>query len=126
MLRFQPKKGSIVYCDFKGFISPEIVKRRPVIIVEKNRKNSKLVTIVPLSKTEPIPSESYHVEMDVAFRNLHLKGKRSWVKCDLVNTVSVDRLNMIKDTVTGTRYVPQVEDTFLLAVKEAIKIAHRL
>ena len=32
MLNFQPKPGSVVYCDYKGFIEPEMVKKRPVIV----------------------------------------------------------------------------------------------
>lgn len=126
MLKFQPNTGSVVYCDFKGFIKPEIIKRRPVIVVARNRKNNRLVTVVPISATEPIPPEKYHIEMDVGFCSLHLNGVRSWAKCDLINTISIARLNMVKDTSSGTRYIPKITTTFLTAIKDAIKTAHHL
>jgi mRNA interferase MazF len=48
-LPYHPKQGTIVICDFKGFVSPEMVKRRPAVIVSPRlRKREGLCTIVPL------------------------------------------------------------------------------
>ena len=116
----------MVYCDYKGFIVPEIIKKRPVVVIEKNRQNSKLVTVVPLSMTAPLPLQDYHVEMEIEFCSLHLGGEQSWVKCDLINTVSLNRLNLVKDKNTGERHAPNVGESFLQMIKSAVKIAHRL
>ncbi|MBU6163323.1 MAG: type II toxin-antitoxin system PemK/MazF family toxin [Myxococcales bacterium] len=34
-LTFQPRPGSVVYCDFVGLRAPEMIKRRPVVIVNR-------------------------------------------------------------------------------------------
>lgn len=54
-LKYQPKEKSVVMCDFSGFLAPEMVKVRPVIVVAKHKKNAQLVTVVPLSSTQPEP-----------------------------------------------------------------------
>lgn len=52
-LKFQPKEKTVVMCDFSGFKEPEMVKVRPVVVLAKHKHNARLVTIVPLSTTEP-------------------------------------------------------------------------
>lgn len=126
MLKFQPKPGSVIYCDYSGFVSPEMVKKRPVIVVSKHKHNSKLLTIVPISSTEPTPMHDYHLEMDEIFCTIHLAGKKSWVKCDMINVVSLDRLNLVRDKKSGLRHAPSVEIEFLGKVKECIKKVHGL
>lgn len=38
-LRFHPKPGTILMCDFDtGFQVPEMVKKRPVIVLSPKRK----------------------------------------------------------------------------------------
>lgn len=91
MLQYQPKPNTIVMCDFTGFISPEMVKKRPVIVIKKNKENPKLVTIVPFSTTEPHDLSELHVEVAGP-----LDGKQAWVKCDMITTVCLDRLDRIK------------------------------
>ncbi|MEK7184712.1 MAG: type II toxin-antitoxin system PemK/MazF family toxin [Patescibacteria group bacterium] len=126
MLKFQPKPGSVIYCNYRGFVAPEMIKKRPVIIVSKHKHNSKLVTIVPISTTKPVPVENYHLEMDIPFCALYLEGEKSWVKCDMINVVSLDRLNLIRDKRSGNRHAPAVGSTFLLQIKDCIKKAHSL
>ena len=126
MLKFQPKEGSVVYCDYAGFVLPEMVKKRPVIVIHKHRHNPKLLCVVPISTTEPIPILEYHIEMEESFRDIHLDGKKSWVKCDMVNTVSLDRLNLVRNKDSGIRAAPNVGNDFLKKVKEAVRKEHRL
>jgi uncharacterized protein YifN (PemK superfamily) len=45
-LLYQPRPGQVVMCDFKGYVVPEMVKVRPVVVVARNRKNRWLVTVV--------------------------------------------------------------------------------
>ena len=52
-LAFQPRPGTVVMCDFAGYVLPEMVKVRPVVVIARNRKNRQLVTVVPLSTTAP-------------------------------------------------------------------------
>ena len=93
-LRFQPKPRAIVFCNFAGFIEPEIIKRRPVVVLAAHKRNSKLVTVVPLSTTAPVPVESHHYRL----QQNPLPGKphvEVWAKCDMVAVVSIERLDLV-------------------------------
>lgn len=92
MLKFQPKPGTIVMCDFStGFIVPEMVKKRPVVVVRKSKTNPKLVTIVPISQTEPEEITEVHIEIISP-----LDREKAWIKCDMITTVSIDRLDRFR------------------------------
>jgi len=123
-ITFHPRIGTVLICDFDtGFRPPEMVKKRPVIVV--SRSHSQLATIVPLSTFEPIPFEKCHHEMEAASLPHPLCLKRSWAKCDLVSTVAfwrLDRVRTGKDPTTGKRiYVSHViTATDLKAIQQAI------
>src|ERR1700749_3446597 len=104
MLRYQPKPGSIVKCNFKGFIAPEIIKNRPVVVIHSHKTNPKLVTIVPLSATIPAVIKKYHHELDVSVETSllpFLKNIKAWFKCDLVYVVSIERMDRLKNIQIG-------------------------
>lgn len=126
MLNFQPKPGSVVYCDYKGFIEPEMVKKRPVIVISKHKHNKKLISIVPISTTKPDPMLDYHIQMDPLFCSIYLENKKSWIKCDMINVVCLERLHLVRDSKTGIRSSPEINTELLLLIKEAVKKAHRL
>ncbi|WP_236187887.1 type II toxin-antitoxin system PemK/MazF family toxin [Pseudomonas sp. 9.2(2024)] len=92
-LRYQPKEGSVLICDFRGYEIPEMVKVRPVVVIRKHRTNSLLVTVVPLSTTAPDSLLGHHLELAS-----HLQGASPtcWAKCDMIATVSLSRLDRIK------------------------------
>lgn len=91
-LTFQPKPKTVVMCDFAGFIVPEMVKVRPVVILSKHKHNRHLVTIVPLSTTEPTKLEDHHHELST--NPLPDKPHAScWAKCDMIYTVALARLD---------------------------------
>jgi uncharacterized protein YifN (PemK superfamily) len=82
-------------CDFAGYVVPEMVKIRPIVVLARNRKNRHLVTVVPLSTTQPTALEDYHHELSAN----PLPGKAGvtcWAKCDMVATVSLARLDRYK------------------------------
>ncbi|MGB8326467.1 MAG: type II toxin-antitoxin system PemK/MazF family toxin [Steroidobacteraceae bacterium] len=94
-LQFQPKPRSIVVCDFSGFIEPEIIKRRPVVILAVHKRNSKLVTVVPLSTTAPDQIEAHHYRL----RQNPIPGEQAtevWAKCDMLAVVSIERLDLVR------------------------------
>lgn len=125
MINYQPPEGSVLYCDYTGFISPEMIKKRPVVVTKKHSRNSKLVTVVPISMTEPIPVLKHHIPMEVEFCKLHLKSKVSWVKCDMINVISLDRLHMVKNH-QGERYIPRITPEELEKIREGIKLSQGL
>jgi len=94
-LQFQPKPRAIVVCDFSGFIEPEIIKRRPVVVLAVHKRNSKLVTVVPLSTTAPEQIEAHHYRL----KQNPIPGEQAtevWAKCDMLAVVSIERLDLVR------------------------------
>ena len=100
-----------------------MVKRRPVVVVSKSHQQ--LVTVVPLSTTEPVPLEKWHHELLETSLPMPLRGKRHWAKCDVVTTVAFWRLDRVRGPhhpTTGKRtYIPyEVCKEDLTAIRKAI------
>jgi uncharacterized protein YifN (PemK superfamily) len=111
-LPFYPDAGTIVICDFRGFVEPEIVKRRPALVISpRSRHGARLSTVVPLSTTAPHKPEKWHFLLDL---NPTLpppfNAPQCWVKGDMVYTVSHDRLDLPhqKDACGKREYVKRV------------------
>lgn len=95
MLKIHPKIGAVLRCDYEtGFKPPEMVKRRPVIVVSPRlRHRDGLCTVVPLSATEPKRIMPYHcrIEFDPPLPHPYDDGVH-WVKADMIATVGFHRL----------------------------------
>ena len=96
-LQFQPRPGTLWMCDFNtGFKPPEMVKKRPVVIIAPDGKSATgLCTVVPLSTVRPNQVRPFHHLMDPKSLPARLAGKESWAKCDMLYTVSLDRLSRV-------------------------------
>jgi len=96
-LTFHPKPGMVLICDFNtGFKAPEMIKRRPVVVISpRPRRSNRLCTIVPLSTTVPSPLEPFHHRMDPLSLPGKLARKETWAKCDMLATVSLARLDRV-------------------------------
>jgi uncharacterized protein YifN (PemK superfamily) len=118
---FHPKAGTVLMCDFTGFKKPEMIKTRPVIVVSPNHlKRPGLYTVVPMSTTDPDPIELYHYRFK---KNPmpHSNG-HAWAKCDMVVTVSMERLDRIKVS-RGNYVVTYISNKDLEAIRECMKHA---
>ena len=111
-------------CNFSGFVAPEMVKVRPVVVLVRNRRNRQLVTVVPLSATEPATLDDHHHELSV--NPLPDKPHTScWAKCDMVNTVSVNRLD--RYSVGHGRFVaPEISAADFAAIRAGVAVALNL
>ncbi len=116
MINFQPKSGSVLWCDYEGFIIPEMIKRRPVIIISKHKKNSSLVLVVPISTKMPKKEHYTNIELPRVISKKYFKDKRMWLKSDMINVVSLNRLFLIKNTLT----VPNIDESLVQQIKDAI------
>lgn len=98
-IQFHPEQGTILICDFTGFKEPEMVKRRPVIVVSPRlRVRGGLCSIVPLSTTPPKQIMSYHHKLYVKPELPEpYSAEFHWVKADMIYTVSFDRLFLFFD-----------------------------
>ena len=98
-LLYHPAPGEIVYCDYgTGFIPPEMVKGRPVVIVSPRlRRRPGLISVVPLSTTDPDPIEAHHCRI-ILQKSLPapFDSPSMWAKCDMVSAVSLNRLDRFK------------------------------
>ncbi|MHB1302435.1 MAG: type II toxin-antitoxin system PemK/MazF family toxin [Acidiphilium sp.] len=103
-LQYHPQQGEVLICDFTtGFQPPEMVKKRPVVIVSPRRRDSALVIVVPLSSVEPQPCQPWHYALP---QGAYPPARSTmWAKCDMVYTVALRRLDrvMTRHTITGKR-----------------------
>lgn len=110
-LKFHPGQGVVVICDFSvGFTEPEMVKRRPAIVMCPAIKTRPgLCTVVALSTTPPAYPMPYHSEIKLPFFiPPPFDAETHWVKADMINTVGFHRVNLIsmgKDVTGNRRYL---------------------
>ncbi len=101
------KKKQTVICDFgvsENVFSPEITKRRPVIIIyAHNRMRS--VLAVPLTSQQPENGSFVYIPKDKLFGML--KKQDSWVLCDMIYHISYKRLFKIYDDSNKKSLPPQ-------------------
>jgi uncharacterized protein YifN (PemK superfamily) len=92
--------GTILLCDYAlgGFVPPEMVKRRPAIVLSPRLPHRDgLCAVVPLSTSPPDRSLAYVVEL-----TLHpplpapFDSEVMWAKCDMIATVAFSRLDMFR------------------------------
>lgn len=103
-IQIHPEQGTIVICDFKGFVPPEMVKRRPAVVISPRlRRRQRLCTVIPLSTTPPNPIEAYHHKLHVdPVLPRPYNAPYHWVKADMIYTVSFDRLFLPFEKKVGT------------------------
>ncbi len=93
-----PKLGAVVLCDFsKGFVPPEMVKRRPAIVISpKISVRAGLCTVVPISTEVPRVILAYHVELTGLDLPPPWDTGPNWVKADMVYAVSLSRIDLFR------------------------------
>lgn len=123
-LTFHPRPGALLICDFSfGFKAPEMIKKRPVVIISPRRRRSmKLCTVVPLSTAVPKTVERFHHRMNPRSVPVELGAQESWAKCDMLCTVSLERLDRIMVKSGGRRafITPRVLDEDLEAIRRGV------
>jgi mRNA interferase MazF len=127
-IQFPVSPRIILLCDYGmgGFLPPEMVKRRPVIVVSPRLpRRDGLCAVVPLSGTKPDHPVPYVVQLELAEDLPHpFPQKVWWAKCDMIATVGFKRLDLFR-TVRGDggqrRYLhPKLDDEQFALVKAGI------
>lgn len=98
-IREHPVLGSILICDFdRGFREPEMVKRRPVVVISpKIARRPGLCTVVCLSTKDPDPVMDYHRQIIVEpLLPEPWNSRQMWIKGDMVYSVGFHRLDFIR------------------------------
>ena len=99
-LKYAVKPRTIVLCDYDmgGFIAPEMVKRRPAVVIAgllPGRNN--LHTVVPLSGTSSSAAHRHHCRIELE-QPLPEPFSETvwWVKADMIATVCFNRLDLFR------------------------------
>ena len=99
-ISFVPRLGMMLLCDFStGFKPPEMVKRRPVVILSPGSRKRQTCIVVPASTVAPIRHMSLAVPLDAA--KYPFLNRSTWVKCDMIMTVSRQRLFLFRNASNG-------------------------
>lgn len=99
-ITFFPTEGTILICDFTGgFRPPEMIERRPIIVISKRESNRRTCVVVPISSRESTNPEAIVIPMLMA--KYPFLRKDGWAKCHAPATVSISRLSMMRDPNTG-------------------------
>jgi mRNA interferase MazF len=91
--------GTILLCDYSwgGFREPEMVKRRPAIVLSPRLPfRDGLCSVVPLSSTPPLHLVDYVVQLTLPTLPAPFEEAVCWAKCDMVATVSFKRLDLFR------------------------------
>lgn len=94
-----PPQGSIVTVNYdKGFIVPEMTKRRLAVVLSPDIKSrTKLITVVPLILTTPDKIMPFHTQIDIPFPMPPKWGQKTrWVKGDVVNAAGFHRVDLLR------------------------------
>jgi mRNA interferase MazF len=92
-----PKPGEIFVCDFSGYIVPEIVKTRRVVVVSPRHTGAPLALVAPISTSAPRTVLPIHARLPgQATYRCFWGADEVWVKGDLIAHVCYDRLNKVR------------------------------
>lgn len=122
-----PQPGTIVRVDLSdGFRPPEMVKRRPAIVLSPPIPGrSLLCTIVPLSTTPPQPKLAHHMQISLDPPLPHpYSAPVMWVKGDIVLTVAFHRLRLLFSRWEGGQRVYDVrvlDDVTMEQVRHCVR-----
>lgn len=98
-IKFDPPVGTVLLCDFAtGFRPPEMVKRRPVLVISPRLRHRRgLCTVVPLSTTPPDHPQPHHYKLTLPIAPPAPWSERQvWAKADMLATVAFERLDLFR------------------------------
>lgn len=126
-IQFAVAPGTILLCDYStGFQPPEMVKRRPAVVVSPRLPHRDgLCTIVPLSGSPPAREVPYQcrLELEQALPP-PFEANVWWAKADMLATVGFMRLDMfrtVRDQSGRRRYLqPKISPEDLQRIRRCI------
>jgi uncharacterized protein YifN (PemK superfamily) len=98
-IKEHPPIGTVLICNFDaGFKLPEMVKRRPVIVISpKIAGRPGLCTVVALSTTPPNPRMPFHEQISLTPKlPPPWHAETMWIKGDMIYAIGFHRLDFIR------------------------------
>ena len=126
------KAGNVFLLDFDQFDPEpyEMTKRRLVVVVSSRslRRDKRLATIVPLSTSPPNDAHAKHnIPLSKDYYWSPRNGATLWAKCDMIRTVSIERLDHLTSFAKHGQNripVPELKRDDLLRVR--LGVAHAI
>ncbi len=131
-LQYGVKPKTILLCDYDlgGFRPPEMVKRRPAVVITGLLPGrDRLHTVVPLSGTPSPDHCRYHCRIELSAPLPEPFAETIWwAKCDMVATVGFARLDLFqtrRDQYGRRKYLSdlRVSDDNFAVIKHALRHA---
>ena len=96
-IQYPVARGTVLLCDFNsGFKPPEMVKRRPAVVLSHRLPHRDgLCTVVPRSITPPPANVAYACQLLLPYPLPDpFSAGEVWVKADMLATVRLERLDL--------------------------------
>lgn len=129
-IKYDVPPRTLLLCDYSkgGFREPEMVKRRPVIVISPRlRHRTGLMTVVPLSTTIPANPSPHHCQVNLPHPLSGFQQLECWVKADMIATVAFERLDMFRTArdQTGKRkyLTPRISEADFERVLASVRAA---
>ena len=129
-IKYDLQPRTVLLCDYSkgGFREPEMVKRRPVIVISPRlRHRTGLMTVVPLSTTMPTNPAAHHCQVNLPQALPGFPAMVCWVKADMIATVAFERLDMFRtdrDPCGKRKYLtPRISEADFALVQACIRAA---
>lgn len=130
-IQFPVGMGTILLCDYDrgGFQPPEMVKRRPAVVISPRLPHRNgLCTVVPISGDQPPNEVDYVVRLEFGPPLPDpFSYKIAWAKCDMLATVGFARLDLFhteRDQYGKRKYLhPKLSAVDLARVKQGVLCA---
>lgn len=118
----------MLLCDYSlgGFREPEMVKRRPAVVISPRLPHrDHLCTVIPLSSSPGARELDYIVRLEITEPLPEPFDYRvMWAKCDMMATVSFERLDLfrtVRDHTGKRRYLqPKLPEADLQRVRRGV------
>lgn len=135
-MRYQVGPGTVLLCDYSlgGFRAPEMIKRRPAVVISPRLPHRDgLCTVIPLSGTPPAQDVNYVVKLELEKPLPQpFEHRIWWAKCDMIATVGFERLDLFRtgrDQTGKRKYIHPVlsksdMDRIARGVLEALGLSH--
>lgn len=99
-----------------------MVKKRQVVVISPRSTHArKLCTVIPLSTTAPTPANDWHylLKSNPVLTEAH---KEVWAKCDMLYTVSFERLDKLhRKTRKGREYyAPKIDPADMQGIMKGV------
>jgi len=120
MLTIIPDPGTVLICDYDtGFIPPEMVKKRRIIVVSpKSMNNRGLCMVVPVSTTPPDNALPVHVRFEPGQYRFFARDVPCWAKCNMLAAVAYRRLDRIR--IENQFIAPRIDKNDFDRIREAL------